>query len=363
MMSDAANLVFVPKQEHGLLVDALDQLLSDQAVNKNDWRSLWQQLAQAGILSAALPEREGGLQDSRALALLAEQLGRGGAISPFISSAIAATSLLSRVPRADRLARLREDLGSGSAIAAVYVPDQSPGDRGTITFSDGKLSGVAYLVPFGAEADFILLAAMEKDGAPVLALVPKSDVTIEQSVTGIDDARYATLRLNKVALKPEFELARDAEAERLIAWCKDVLVVMHCAEALGAMSMLVDMTGDYLKVRHQFGEPLSAFQVLRHRLVDMDMALTEARSVVECAAGLIEEEDASARKQAAMTTHFTVARAAQKVSQDSVQLHGGIGMANETPVGGYFRRLMTLPLLFGDEDACAERYSADCRQK
>ena len=58
-----------------------------------------------------------------------------------------------------------------------------------------------------------------------------------------------------------------------------------------------------------------------------------------------------------MATHFNVARAAQRVSPASEQLHGGIGMANETPVGGYFRRLLTLPLLFGDEDACAESYS------
>jgi alkylation response protein AidB-like acyl-CoA dehydrogenase len=186
-------------------------------------------------------------------------------------------------------------------------------------------------------------------------MVPKSDVTVEQAVIGIDDASYATLRLDNITLQPGSELARGPEAELLIAWARDILITMHCAEALGAMSMLVDMTRDYLKVRRQFGEPLSAFQVLRHRLVDMDMAITEARSVVECAAGLIEEDDASARGQAVKATHFTVTRAALKVSQDSVQLHGGIGMANETPVGGYFRRLLTLPLLFGDEDSYANR--------
>lgn len=357
MMSDAANVIFVPKQEHGLLGDALDQLLSEQASIKDGWRPLWQQLAEAGILSAALPESEGGLQDTRALALLAERLGRSGAVSPFISSAVAATALLGRAPEAERFARLREDLAAGSVIAAIHLPDSPDGARDAITLADGKLNGVARLVPFGAEADFVLLSAMEKGEVPVLALVPKSDVAVDHAAIGIDDASYATLRLDGIALKPEFEVARGAEAERLMAWGRDILIAMHCAEALGAMSMLVDMTRDYLKVRHQFGEPLSAFQVLRHRLADMDMALTEARSVVECAAGLIEEDDAFARRQAVIATHFTVARAALKVSQDSVQLHGGIGMANETPVGGYFRRLLTLPLLFGDEDACAESYA------
>lgn len=361
MMSDAANLIFVPKQEHGLLVDAIDQLLIEQAHTRGGWRPLWQQLAQAGILSAALPESEGGLQDTRALALLAERLGRRGAVSPFISSAVAATSLLGRVPGAERFARLCEDLGAGAATTAVNISDTSRSDHDAIMLADGKLNGVARLVPFGAEADFIVLRAVGTGGEPMLVRVQKSDMTVEQSVIGIDDAPYATLRFDNVMLHPDSELAHGEEAGRLVAWGRDLLVTMHCAEALGAMSMLVDMTRDYLKVRHQFGEPLSAFQVLRHRLADMDMALTEARSVVECAAGLLEEDDISARGQAVMTAHFTLTRAALKVSQDSVQLHGGIGMANETPVGGYFRRLMTLPLLFGDEDSCAEMYSASVK--
>ncbi|SIO67068.1 hypothetical protein SAMN05443247_11670 [Bradyrhizobium erythrophlei] len=357
MMSDAANVIFVPRDEHGLLVGSLDHLLSDQALIKGGWRPLWQQLAQAGILSAALPESDGGLHDSRALALLAERLGRSGVVSPFISSATAATSLFSRVPAASRFVELRERLGSGSVIAAMDIPGVVQSDRSLMTLTGGKVSGVARLVPFGAEADFIILVATASEGDPALVLVRKSDVLIQQSVIGIDGAPYATLRLDSVALQPESDLAGGSEAERLIAWGRDVLVTMHCAEALGAMSMLVDLTRDYLTVRHQFGEPLSAFQVLRHRLVDMDMALTEARSVVECAAGLLEEDDVFARRQAVLATHFTVARAALKVSQDSVQLHGGIGMADETPVGGYFRRLLTLPLQFGDEDFCAESYS------
>ena len=253
MMSDTANVIFVPKQEHGLLVDALDHLLSDQALIKDGWRPLWQQLAEAGILSAALPESDGGLQDSRALALLAERLGRSGAVSPFISSAAAATALLSRVPAADRFAQLRERLGSGSVTVAMDIPGIAQSERGAVTLTGGKLNGVARLVPFGAEADFIILVATGNDGEPVLVLVQKSNIAIEQSVIGIDGAPYATLRIDGVALQPDSELARGAEAERLIEWGRDVLVTMHCAEALGAMSMLVDLTRDYLNVRHQFG--------------------------------------------------------------------------------------------------------------
>lgn len=357
MMSDAADLIFVPKQEHGLLVDSLDRLLGEQVWIKGGWRPLWQQLAEAGLLAAALPEGDGGFEDSRALALLAERLGYAGVVSPFISSAVVATSLLSRILSADRFMELRERLSSGAAVVAVDVSGLAQGHSSTITLSNGRMSGVARLVPFGAEADVFILVAASDEGERVLVLVQKSDVSIEQSVIGIDGAPYATLQLDGVTLEPSLELARGVEAARLIAWSRDVLVTMHCAEALGAMSVLVNATRDYLAVRRQFGEPLSAFQALRHRLVDMDMALTETRSVVEWAAGLIEENDVSARRQAVMATHFTVARAALKVSQDSVQLHGGIGMADETPVGGYFRRLMTLPLLFGDEDFCAESYS------
>lgn len=355
-MSCSADLIFIPKEEHGLLADTLDRLLRGKVWIKGGWRPLWRQLAQAGLLSAALPESEGGFADTRALALLAERLGRAGAVSPFISSTLAATSLLGRVKENGQISELRERLGAGAVIAAIDIPGVAQSD-GAMTLTGGRLSGVARLVPFGAEADVFILVTASGDDERALVLVQKSDVSIEQSVVGIDGAPYATLRLEGVPLDPALVLAHDADAEHLIAWCRDVLVTMHCAEALGAMSMLVDMTRDYLAVRRQFGEPLSAFQALRHRLVDMDMALTETRSAVEWAAGLLEEDVASARRQAVVATHFTVVRAALKVSQDSVQLHGGIGMADETPIGGYFRRLMTLPLLFGDEDYCAESYS------
>jgi alkylation response protein AidB-like acyl-CoA dehydrogenase len=354
-MSTASELIFVPKDEHSLLVETFDRLLAEQSWFKGGWRALWRQLADAGLLGAALPEADGGFDDCRALALCAERLGRAGATSPFIVSAIVATSLLHRAGMPNRFAGLRERLVAGEIIASLEMP-AAHGDGDAVRLTVDGLSGMAQLVPFAAEADLFIIAARADDGKAVLAIVPRSDVAIEHSVIGIDGAPYATVRFDRVRLGNEAELARGPEAERLLTWTRDALVTMHCAEALGAMSMLVDMTSEYLKVRNQFGEPLSAFQVLRHRLVDMDMALTESRSVVEWAAGLVEIDDESARRSAVTTAHFTIARAALKVSQDSVQLHGGIGMANETPVGGYFKRLMTLPLLFGDEDSCAESY-------
>lgn len=340
-----------------MLLDSLGGLLGDQIPSKDGWRMVWPRLAEAGVLAAALPESDGGLQDPRALALLAERLGRSGVISPFTTSAVAATLLLGRAPSMDRFSGLRDRLSSGAAIAAIDVPGMADTDRNEMTLVDGRLSGLAHTVPFAAEADIFILTASNSAGERSIMLVPKSDVSIEQSIIGIDGAPYATIRIDNLAAPSGSELAVGSEAKSLIAWSKDVLVTMHCAEAIGAMSMLIDTTRDYLAVRHQFGEPLSSFQVLRHRLVDMDMALTESRSVVECAAGLLEEDDMALRGQVVLAMLFTVARAATKISQDSVQLHGGIGMADETPVGGYFRRLMALPLLWGDEDTCAESYS------
>jgi alkylation response protein AidB-like acyl-CoA dehydrogenase len=152
-------------------------------------------------------------------------------------------------------------------------------------------------------------------------------------------------------------LATGDDARRLAAWCRDAWLATLCADAIGAMATLVRMTGDYLKVRQQFGQRLSFYQVLQHRYVDMDMALTEARTVAEWAAGLLDTDRDDERSVAVTTAHFIVVRATTKVSQESVQLHGGIGMAQETSVGRYFKRLLTLPLLFGDEDAAAARYS------
>jgi alkylation response protein AidB-like acyl-CoA dehydrogenase len=354
MMSD---LIFVPREEYGLLADTLDRLLPEPLSTPKGWATLWADLAQSGALAVGLPEDEGGFNDARAVSVVAEQLGRHGAVSPFVGSSAVVLRLLAKLSSVISNTDLRGLLADGSSVATVALLSDRPlnvvQDRGQYT-----LDGVRRLVPFGAEADYILVEGKAPNGSCVLVLVPKSAYRVERAVVGIDGCPYADIVFSGSEIGNELVLGTGAEALRLWAWCRDAYLTALCADAVGAMATLIQMTGDYLKVRKQFGAPLSSYQVLQHRFVDMDMALTESRTVVEWAAGLLDAEDDGSRRQAVTTTHFIVMRSATKISQDSVQLHGGIGMAQETPIGRYFKRLLTLPLLFGDEDTPTRTYGA-----
>src|SRR5262249_6342903 len=120
-----------------------------------------------------------------------------------------------------------------------------------------------------------------------------------------------------------------------------------CAEACGAMTQVTQATVDYLKTRQQFGQPLSKFQVLQHRLVDMSVCGEEARAVVHAALQALDD-DAAGAQRAVWAAKVLTARAARFVGSQAIQLHGGIGMTDELVIGHYYKRLTLCESLFGD---------------
>jgi hypothetical protein len=367
-ITTSSDLIFVPREEYALLSDMIERAVGSATRKTSNGRSAWEQLVDAGVLSAALPEAEGGFGDARAVSVIAEMLGRHGIVSPFIPCSAVVTRALSRVDDPSGSIEMRQRIAGGEIVATLpIIPHLSAivatlaGDSnaGVPAFS---LSGRAQLVPFGAEAGVILIEALlsppGQTSEPAVFLIDKGDVKIENSVIGIDGFPYADVVLNGAAATTGRLLCQGDRASDLMEWCRDAYLTALCADALGAMSRLVAITGDYLKVRYQFGEPLASYQALRHRFVDMDIAVTQTRTVAEMAAGVLDDNDANPRRHAVTTAHYMTVRAAFQVSQEAVQLHGAIGMAEETPVGGYFKRLLAISLLFGDEDSALSRYTA-----
>ena len=138
----------------------------------------------------------------------------------------------------------------------------------------------------------------------------------------------------------------------------DRAIAAVSAEAVGLMGTLNEMTLEYLKTREQFGQPIGRFQVLQHRMVDMFIAHEEAKSMAMMAAMRIDEEDADARKKAMSAAKVQIGKSARFVGQQSIQLHGGIGMTDEYAAGHYFKRLTMIDRSFGDNDYHLRRYAA-----
>jgi alkylation response protein AidB-like acyl-CoA dehydrogenase len=134
----------------------------------------------------------------------------------------------------------------------------------------------------------------------------------------------------------------------LIETVTDRAIAALCAEAFGAMETVHAMTLEYLKTRQQFGVPIARFQVLQHRAVDMLIHLEESRSMAILAAGKVDLDDVFERRRAVTAAKALIGQAGRYIGQQAIQLHGGMGMTDELPLGAYVKRLAAIDILFGD---------------
>ena len=145
----------------------------------------------------------------------------------------------------------------------------------------------------------------------------------------------------------------------LIEELTDFATALVCAEAVGAMKFACDATLEHLKTRKQFGVPIGTFQALQHRMVDLFIAQEQARSMARLACSRVDQStDAKERARAVSAAKIKIADNARHISQESVQLHGGMGMSEELKISHTFRRLTVIAGQFGDADHHLARFAA-----
>jgi alkylation response protein AidB-like acyl-CoA dehydrogenase len=356
-----------------LLTDSVEKLLSrrygfDQrkryAAEPEGWsREIWRDFAELGLLGLCLPEEYGGLGGTPVETMLVmEALGRHLVLEPYLASIVLAAGAIalsgSDVQKRDLLPRIASgDLlvafGHGEPQARYHLADVSTRARrdGDAWVLDGRKSFVLH----GQSADLLIVSARiageanERNGL-ALFLVPAGVPGL--GVTGYrtrEGSCAADLELSGVRVAAAGQLGDPGGALPLIERAVAVGTMAVCADAVGAIQAAFDATVAYLKTRRQFGAPLATFQALQHRLVDMLVALEQARSITMFGTLKLDAQ-AEERDQAVSAAKYIVGKAMKKVGQEAVQLHGGIGMADEYIVSHVFRRLSGLEKYFGDAD-------------
>lgn len=319
----------------------------------------WQAIAELGWLGLSLPSEYGGLDGGAAdLGILMEGLGRALVPEPIGSAGIAAELLVgagSAAQQADWLPRIADGsarLAFAPLDAGVGIFDPVLATRAQPEGGGWRLDGrkLAVLDAHGVDG-FIVTAFV--DGAPALFIVPTdADGVHADEYQTQDGRRAAQLDLAGVRLARESRLADGRGAPASIARALDLAGAMACAEALGCMRVLLEQTVDYTKQRQQFGRPLAANQVLRHRMVDMAVACEEAEAIALRAALACDAEgnDANARARAVSGARLKLAETARFVAASAVQLHGAMGVTDELEVGAYCRRLLCIERSWGTRD-------------
>jgi alkylation response protein AidB-like acyl-CoA dehydrogenase len=158
---------------------------------------------------------------------------------------------------------------------------------------------------------------------------------------------------------PAAALGASADALGYVESVLDVATAALCAEAVGAMDRMLWLTVDYLKTRVQFGQPIAVFQTLQHRAANMYVSLEQARSMALLARLALLDDDVDERRKMVRAATLQIDLASRHVGQEAVQLHGGIGMTMEYPVGHYLKRTTVIAKTFADVDRLTEQIGAD----
>ncbi|NBS74931.1 MAG: pimeloyl-CoA dehydrogenase small subunit [Betaproteobacteria bacterium] len=326
----------------------------------------WKTFADMGLTAMTLSEADSGFGGG-AMDLMAvmEAMGEALVVEPFLENVALAGRLVSRMGSDAQRAALLPGLIDGTERLAFAYLEQglryqlSP----QLTLAKANagawvLNGRKCLVTGAASAGHLLVSALTPQGASLFIVdIKASGVELNPSRT-VDGFRVADITFSNVVLNADALLGEDGAAMPFIEEAADFATALLCAEAIGAMKSANDATLDYIKQRKQFGVPIASFQVLQHRMVEMYITTEQARSMAILAASKVDDTtNATSRARAVSAAKIKIADAARLVSQESVQLHGGMGMTEELKVSHTFRRLTMIAQQFGDVDHHLERYA------
>jgi pimeloyl-CoA dehydrogenase small subunit len=357
--------------EQRLLKDSVDRLIADRYAfesraryqrEPDGWsRAVWAQYAELGLLGLPFAEAQGGFGGGAVETMLVmEAFGRGLILEPYLATVVLGGGLLRHAASAEQCAALIPPVVAGTmTLAFAHVERHSRydlADVATTARRDGDgwlLDGAKSVVLHGDAADRLIVTARtaggQRDRAGIGLFI------VDAGADGVARRGYPTqdgLRAAEVTLSgargtalgdPEAGLPA---AEHVV----DEAIAALCAEAVGAMASMQELTVEYLKTRKQFGRPIGDFQVLQHRAVDMLVAVEQARSMATLASMMASETDPLERRRAMAAAKVQIGRSGRLVGQEAVQLHGGIGMTQEYKVGHYFKRMTMIDMLFGDAD-------------
>lgn len=343
--------------------------LRDSKVADGFDRKTWAEMAEMGWAGILVPEDHGGSGFGiRGAGLIAEELGKTLAASPFISTAVVGVStLLLGGSDAQKDAYLPK-IAAGELLMALAVDEgahHAPSKIATKAATSGTgytLTGTKKYVIDGQSADVFIVAARTSGGVAdtngiTLFLVPAdADGVSVTKLTTMDSRGAADVRFDAVSVRNESVLGSVDGGYLLLDDILDRARVVQAAEMLGSAEAAFAMTLDYLKVRTQFGQLIGSFQSLQHRAARMFSELELTRSCVGAAlAGL--EERANDIKVLASLAKARAGDTLHLVSNETVQMHGGIGMTDVHDSGLFLKRARVAEALYGSASFHRDRFA------
>ncbi len=367
-------------EEQCMLQDILSRFLSDQYTfdqrQKLSQQGIgyseqnWQNFAELGLLGIPFEEQYGGFNfGATGLMIVMDAIGKGLVVEPYLSTVVLGGQLIQKAgSEAQKLDLIPQLIEGKLKLAFAYIERQSRYELSNVSLKAERQADSFFLtgsksVVFNAEtADKIIVTVRtsgnnrDKNGISLFLLDKGALGVSMKNYHTVDGLRASELFFDQVEVSHDAIIGELDAAYPIVEQIIDGASAAICAEAVGVISQLREKTVEYLKIRKQFSRPLSDFQVLQHRAVDMFMAEEQMRSLSYLANIKIDGGSRSEQIRAISAAKVYLGDSRSVVGEQAIQLHGGVGVTDELDVAHYYKRLTMLNNLFGDRDFHLERF-------
>ena len=293
------------------------------------------------------------------LSILFEEFGKALVIEPYLSTVVLSGTLLDKSTFSEKN-DLIEKICTGSIHISLAYAEVDNGydylNPSTTLDSKFVLNGTKTLVLNGSNAEKIIVTCTNDDTLNIVVLDANTSGVSINSFSTVDGQSCSEISFENVKLDKSNIIASGNDAENLLKETINLATLCICAEAVGCMESCYHKTLEYTKGREQFGQPISGFQVLQHRMVDMFIESELAKSLLIKAMLEVNNRSDEMYKHVSALKSY-VGKSGKLSAKEAVQLHGGMGVSEEMMIGHYLKKMISIDALFGNADYHLKTFS------
>ena len=329
--------------------------------SSNDFdENVWNLFAEQGWLSMPFSEQSGGLGFGPIeLSILFEEFGKALVIEPYLSTVVLSGTLLDKSTFSEKNDLIEKICTGSMHISLAYAEVDNGYDYlNPNTTLDPKfvLNGTKTLVLNGSNAEKIIVTCTNEDILNIVVLDANTSGVSINSFSTVDGQSCSEISFENVKLDKSNIIATGNDAKNLLKETINLATLCICAEAVGCMESCYYKTLEYTKGREQFGQPISGFQVLQHRMVDMFIESELAKSLLIKAMLEVNNRSDEMYKHVSALKSY-VGKSGKLSAKEAVQLHGGMGVSEEMMIGHYLKKMISIDALFGNADYHLKTFS------
>lgn len=336
--------------------------LRDDNYNQFDV-DLWKEMVEMGWTALTIPEKYNGLNFGYVgLGQVLEEMGRKLTVSPIISTVLVSTTLISLSKNEVLKRKLFDEIMNGKKLCSLAHEESShhnPNINLSIISKNNEkfiLNGKKRFVIDGSISDYLIVSANnESSGKLVLIILDSKSkgITFNNKVH-MDSKNYSDISFSNVEFSKSSFLSSDDDGQKLLSKTLDISCVGLAAEMLGNIQQAFEMTMQYLKEREQFGVKIGSFQSLQHRSAIMFGEIELCKSIVLKALQAIDNDEQNLPELASLAKS-KLGLTSKLVTNEAVQMHGGIGMTDDSDIGFFLKRTRVTQRTFGDSNYHLDR--------